>query len=122
MVWNRARGVVVAAGLLAGVAGGGPAAVVAEPGSDLAQAGRGAMDIQARGIEDVIKQLNQVQGNPQAQQAAVVLLLIQGLGKKQPEGARTRYDYHVEAQPDGHILINGLDISVLIQAAGGKPR
>ena len=116
MMWNRARHGWLAAGLVAGLGIGALA------GGALAQAGRGAMDIQARGIEDVIKQLNQVQGNPQAQQAAVVLLLIQGLGKKQPDGGRNRYDYHVEAQPDGHILINGLDISVLIQAAGGKPR
>jgi hypothetical protein len=106
----------IAAGLAASLAAG------ALGGGAWAQAGRGAMDIQARGIEDVIKQLNAVPDNPRAQQAAIVLLLIQGLGKKQPEGGRTRYDYHVEAQPDGHILINGLDISVLIQAAGGKPR
>ena len=70
------------------------------------QAGRSGMDISVRGIEDTIKQLNAVQGNPQAQQAAIVLLLIQGLGKKQPDGTHTRYDYHVDTQPDGHILIN----------------
>src|SRR5438105_3344631 len=115
MAWNRRRSGWVAAGLVASLAIGALA------GGALAQAGRGTMDIQARGIEDVIKQLNQVQGNPQAQQAAIVLLLIQGLGKKQAaEGGRTRYDYQVEAQPDGHILINGLDISVLIQAANQK--
>ena len=116
MARNRVRSGWIAAGLAASLAIG------AAGGAALAQAGRGAMDIQARGIEDVIKQLNAVEGNPRAQQAALVLLLIQGLGKKQPEGGRTRYDYRVEAQPDGHILINGIDISVLIQAAGGKPR
>jgi hypothetical protein len=80
------------------------------------------MDISVRGVEDAIKQLNAVEGNPKAQQAAIVLLLIQGVGKKQPqEGGRSRYDYHVDVHPDGHILINGLDISVLIQAANQKP-
>jgi hypothetical protein len=84
------------------------------------QAGRG-MDITVRGIDDAIKQLNAVQGNPQSQQAAIVLLLIQGAGKKQaPENGRSRYDYHVDIQPDGRILINGLDVSVLIQAANPK--
>jgi hypothetical protein len=102
----------LAAGLLAGVTVGGA----------LAQVEHAGMDISVRGIEDVIKQLNTVEGNPQAQQAAIVLLLIQGLGKKQPESGRARYDYHVTAQPDGHILINGVDISVLIQAAQKKPR
>jgi hypothetical protein len=84
----------------------------------LAQAGRDAMDISVHGIDDAIKALNAVEGNPQAQQAALVLLLVQGVGKKRPpEGGRSRYDYQVDVHPDGHILINGLDISVLIQAA-----
>ena len=81
------------------------------------------MDISVRGIEDAIQQLNGVQGEPRAQQAALVLLLIKGAGKKQaPEGGRTRYDYHVDIHPDGRIFINDVDISILIQAAGGKPR
>ena len=124
MVWDRGvrvrgRAALVAAALLLGL----PAAAEppGEPGAQLAQAGRSGMDISVRGVEDAIKQLNGVQGNPQAQQAALVLLLIQGAGKKQPaEGGRSRYDYHVDVQPDGHILINGLDISVLIQAAQQK--
>jgi hypothetical protein len=86
-----------------------------------AQAGRSGMDITVRGIDDAIKQLNAVEGNPKAQQAAIVLLLIQGAGKKQaPENGRTRYDYHVDVTPDGHILINGLDVSVLVAAANQK--
>jgi hypothetical protein len=110
------RWVAVAAVLLTGLAAGANAV-------QLAQAGRSGMDISVRGVEDAIKQLNAVEGNPKAQQAAIVLLLIQGAGKKQPaEGGRTRYDYHVDVQPDGHILINGLDISVLMQAAQMKPR
>ena len=120
MVRNRMRSGWLAAGLAASLAAGavGGAALA----QNLAQAGRGAMDIQARGLSGTALSCLMTSSMPRAQQAAIVLLLIQGLGKKQPEGGRTRYDYHVEAQPDGHILINGLDISVLIQAAGGKPR
>ena len=116
MAGKRIPGGLIAAGLVAALTIG----VVA--GDALAQAGRSGMDISVRGIEDTIKQLNAVQGNPQAQQAAIVLLLIQGLGKKQPEAGRTRYDYRVDTQPDGHILINGLDISELIKVANQKPR
>jgi len=116
MVARWWRGGVVA-GLLVGLAGV-PAG--ADP-AQLAQAGRG-MDISVRGVEDAIKQLNAVEGNPKAQQAALVLLLIQGAGKKQPaEGGRTRYDYHVEVKPDGRILINDLDLTLFMQAAGAKP-
>jgi hypothetical protein len=114
------RWVAVAAVLLTGLTAG--LAAVADGAVQLAQAGRNGMDISVRGVEDAIKQLNAVEGNPKAQQAAIVLLLIQGAGKKQPaEAGRSRYDYHVDVQPDGHILINGLDISVLMQAAQMKP-
>ncbi len=116
MARNRVRGGVIAAGLVAALTVGAVA------GGAVAQAGRSGMDISVRGIEDTIRQLNTVQGNPQAQQAAIVLLLIQGLGKKQPEAGHTRYDYRVDTQPDGHILINGLDISELIKVANQKPR
>jgi len=99
-----------------------PAAAETAGTPQLAQAGRDAMDISVHGIDDAIKELNAVQGNPQAQQAALVLLLVQGVGKKRPpEGGRSRYDYVVDVHPDGHILINGLDVSVLIQAAQHKP-
>jgi hypothetical protein len=119
MVRKAWRWSVVAGVLLAGLPAG------ADPGTpaQLAQAGRSGMDISVRGIEDAIQQLNGVQGEPRAQQAALVLLLIKGAGKKQPpEGGRTRYDYHVDIHPDGRIFINDVDISILIQAAGGKPR
>ena len=113
--WHGWRWAAVAAALLIGLPAGAQQA-------QLAQAGRSGMDISVRGVEDAIKQLNAVQGNPKAQQAALVLLLIQGAGKKEPaEGGRSRYDYHVDVHPDGHILINGLDISVLMQAAQMKP-
>lgn len=122
--WRRAGiGVVAAAALIAGLAtsGAAPVAGLDETPPQTAQAGRSGMDITVRGIDDAIKQLNAVQGNNQAQQAAIVLLLIQGAGKKQPpENGRSRYDYHVDVQPDGRILINGLDISVLIQAANPR--
>jgi hypothetical protein len=115
MVQARRRvGWAIAAALLLGL----PAR--AAPPEQQAQAGRSGIDITVRGIEDGIKQLNAVQGNPQAQQAAIVLLLIQGAGHKQAEAGGNRYDYHVDVHPDGHILINGLDISVLMQAAKSR--
>src|SRR3954465_14186443 len=107
----------VVGALLAAPAGAAPVAGLDETpaATQQAQAGQSGMDITVRGIEDAIKQLNGVQGNPKAQQAALVLLLIQGAGKKgAPENGRPRYDYHIDVTPDGHILINGLDVSVLI--------
>ena len=118
MAMGRRRWVLTAGVLLVGLSGG-----AAWSAAELAQAGRGGMDISVRGVEDAIQQLNAVEGNPRAQQAALVLLLVKGAGKKQPaEAGRTRYDYHVDVEPDGRILINGLDISILMQAANQKPR
>jgi hypothetical protein len=118
MTMARWRRVGAAAVLLIGLPAGAAWSAV-----QLAQAGHGGMDISVRGLEDAIQQLNAVEGNPKAQQAALVLLLVKGAGKKQPpEGGRTRYDYHVDIQPDGRIAINGLDISVLMQAANTKVR
>jgi len=119
---NRGRWKIgmLAGALLAGVPAAAEAPAAAA-NAQLAQAGRDAMDISVHGIDDAIKTLSGVQGNPQAQQAALVLLLVQGVGKKRPpEGGRSRYDYEVDVHPDGHILINGLDVSVLIQAAQHK--
>ena len=126
MAGRALRWVAVVGALLTVPAGAAPVAGLDEtppPAATQEAQARNGMDITVRGIDDFIKQLNAVQNEPRAQQAAIVLLLIQGAGKKQPpENGRTRYDYHVDVTPDGHILINGLDISVLIQAAGGKPK
>ncbi len=83
---------------------------------------RVVIDVTARGIDDAIKRLSDIPGNRQAQQAALVLTLLKGFGKPAGlEGGRQRLDYQIEATPDGRILINGIDISVLMQAANRKP-
>ncbi len=127
MAGRGLRWMAVVGALLAAPAGAAPVAgldetpAATQQAPQQAQAGHSGMDITVRGIEDAIKQLNGVQGNPKAQQAAIVLLLIQGAGKKgAPENGRPRYDYHIDVTPDGHILINGLDVSVLIAAANQK--
>ena len=76
------------------------------------------IDVTAKGFDDAIKRLSSVPGNRQAQQAALVLTLLRGFGKPAGvEAGSQRFDYQIEVVPDGRILINGLDISVLLQAA-----
>jgi hypothetical protein len=83
---------------------------------------RVVIDVTAKGIDDAIKRLSDIPGNRQAQQAAIVLALLRGFGKPAGmEGGRQRLDYQIEATPDGRILINGVDISVLTQAASRRP-
>jgi hypothetical protein len=83
---------------------------------------RVVIDVTAKGMDDAIKRLSGIPDNRQAQQAAIVLALLRGFGKPAGmEGGRQRLDYQIEATPDGRILINGIDISVLMQAANRKP-
>lgn len=83
---------------------------------------RVVIDVSAKGIDDAIRRLSDIPGNRQAQQASIVLALLKGFGRPAgTEGGRQRLDYQIEATPDGRILINGIDISVLLQAANRKP-
>ncbi len=83
---------------------------------------RTVIDVSARGIDDAIKRLAGVPDNKQAQQAALVLTLLKGFGKPAGvEAGRARLDYQIEATPDGRILINGVDISIILQVANRKP-
>jgi hypothetical protein len=83
---------------------------------------RVVIDVTAKGIDDAMKRLSDIPGNRQAQQAAIVLALLKGFGKPAGmEGGRQRLEYQIEATPDGRILINGIDVSVLVQAANRKP-
>ena len=79
---------------------------------------RTVIDVTARGIDDAIKRLTSVPGNREAQQAALVLTLLRGFGKTAPGG---RLDYQIEVTPEAQILINGVNISVILQAANRKP-
>lgn len=83
---------------------------------------RTVIDVSARGVDDAIKRLAETPGNRQAQQALIVLTLLKGFGKPGGvEGGRARLDYQIEVTPDARILINGVDFSVLAQAANRKP-
>jgi hypothetical protein len=79
---------------------------------------RTIIDVTARGIDDAITRLAGVPGNREAQQAALVLTLLRGFGKPAANG---RLDYQIEVTKESQILINGVNISVILQAANRKP-
>lgn len=101
----------IAAALVAGATAGAVAATAQQPRS-------ATTDITVRGIEDVITQLNSMQGNKNAAQASLVLNLLKGLGRQGPaEGGRSRLDYAVSVSQDGKVLVNGVDIAPMIETA-----
>jgi hypothetical protein len=75
-------------------------------------------DVTVAGIEDAIQKLNGLQGHRDAAQAALVLQILRGAGERlPPEAGRSRLAYHIDVTPDGHVIINNIDVSTLIQMA-----
>jgi hypothetical protein len=75
-------------------------------------------DITVTGVEDTIQKLNGLTNHRDAAQAALVLQILRGAGEKlPPEAGRTRLGYHIDVTPDGHVVINNIDVSTLIQMA-----
>jgi len=80
-------------------------------------------DVTVVGIEDAIQKLNGMQGHRDAAQAALVLQILRGAGEKlPPEAGRSRLAYHIDVTPDGHVIINNIDVSTLIQMANQVKR
>ena len=80
-------------------------------------------DVTVVGIEDAIQKLNGMQGHRDAAQAALVLQILRGAGEKlPPEAGRSRLAYHIDVTPDGHVIINNIDVSQLIQMANQVKR
>ena len=75
-------------------------------------------DVTVTGIEDTIQKLNGMPNHRDAAQAALVLQILRGAGEKlPPEAGRSRLAYHIDVTPDGHVIINKIDVSTLIQMA-----
>ena len=86
-------------------------------------AAQGGTDVTVTGIEDAIQKLNGMQGHRDAAQAALVLQILRGAGEKlPPEAGRSRLGYHIDVTPDGHVVINNIDVSTLIQMANQVKR
>ena len=80
-------------------------------------------DVTVVGIEDAVAKLNGLQGHRDAAQAALVLQILRGAGEKlPPEGGRSRLVYHVDVTQDGHVVVNNIDVSTLIQMANQVKR
>lgn len=81
------------------------------------------VDVTVRGIEDGIRALQNMRGNQQAQQAALVLSLLRGLGRPGPvEGGRSRVDYAITVRPDGRVFVNDMDVTTVIEMANRAQR
>lgn len=77
------------------------------------------LDVSVRGMDDGIRRLGEFKGNPQAQQAALVMTLLRGVGKPGPDG---QLSYKVDITPEGHVVINQLDVSAISEMLRRTPK
>ncbi len=97
----------VAAGVLA--AGGAFA--------QTAKTAPGGTNISVVGLEDSLTKLQSMKTR-NAAQAVLFLQLIKGVGKRGTAAdGRSQYDYRIDVTDSGGVLVNGIDIAPILNAA-----
>lgn len=82
-------------------------------GPAVAPSGQGV--IKAKGLDEIVKQLQSAPPEAGTAQAVAGILMAKGFGKVEGDSVT----WNIEAQPGGAVLINGVDVSKL---AGGPPQ
>lgn len=105
-MWRTMIGL-AAAGIL--VAGGACAQTAKTP--------PGGTNISVVGLEDSLTKLQTLKTR-NAAQAVLFLQLMRGVGKKGTAAdGRSQYDYRIDVTDSGGVLINGIDIAPILNAA-----
>ncbi len=74
-------------------------------------------NISVVGLEDSLSKL-QAMKTRNAAQAVLFLQLIKGVGKKGTAAdGRSQYDYRIDVTDSGGVLVNGIDIAPILNAA-----
>jgi hypothetical protein len=81
----------------------------------------GEGNIMLRGLDGTVKKLTESPRSPETEEALGILNMLQLLGQiaKDEKGRETR-TYALKLQPDGKVLLNGADMSMML--GGGAPR
>ena len=95
------------------------AAVLASAGASAqsAKAPPGGTNISVVGLEDSLGKLQGMKTR-NAAQAVLFLQLMKGVGKKGTAAdGRSQYDYRIDVTDTGGVLVNGIDIAPILNAA-----
>ncbi|KJV10180.1 hypothetical protein VZ95_06655 [Elstera litoralis] len=95
------------------------AAVLASAGvsAQSAKAPPGGTNISVVGLEDSLGKLQGMKTR-NAAQAVLFLQLMKGVGKKGTSAdGRSQYDYRIDVTDTGGVLVNGIDIAPILNAA-----
>jgi hypothetical protein len=84
-----------------------------------AKAPPGGTNISVVGLEDSLSKLQGMKTR-NAAQAVLFLQLMKGVGKKGTSAdGRSQYDYRIDVTDTGGVLVNGIDIAPILNAANG---
>ena len=84
-----------------------------------AKAPPGGTNISVVGLEDSLSKLQGMKTR-NAAQAVLFLQLMKGVGKKGTAAdGRSQYDYRIDVTDTGGVLVNGIDIAPILNAANG---
>lgn len=95
------------------------AVVLASAGASAqsAKAPPGGTNISVVGLEDSLSKLQGMKTR-NAAQAVLFLQLMKGVGKKGTSAdGRSQYDYRIDVTDTGGVLVNGIDIAPILNAA-----
>lgn len=96
------------------------AASVLAAGGAFAQTAKtapGGTNISVVGLEDSLTKLQSMKTR-NAAQAVLFLQLIKGVGKRGTAAdGRSQYDYRIDVTDSGGVLVNGIDIAPILNAA-----
>ncbi len=84
-----------------------------------AKAPPGGTNISVVGLEDSLSKLQGMKTR-NAAQAVLFLQLMKGVGKRGTSAdGRSQYDYRIDVTDTGGVLVNGIDIAPILNAANG---
>ena len=79
----------------------------------------GTVTLEVEGLDAAVAELSAQQGDPDAQEAAMPLAMLQAMGQRIEEGGVVRHVYVVELTPDGRTLLNGNDMGPMMDGMMG---
>ena len=103
----------------------------AQLSQDALMGGVGSFDMRLKGIDKLLERAKQIKAEnpdkpqPEVEQILAFLPMVQMMGQIEQQSTPTQPSvrlYRFEIQPDGKILMNGTDLSMLQQQLGGGQR
>lgn len=81
--------------------------------------GTGTVTLVVEGLDEAVAQLSAARDDPDAQEMAMPLSMLQAMGQRTEEAGVVRHLYVLELTPDGRTLLNGNDMGPMMEGMMG---